>query len=292
MTTGQATAPVGFGAQAPPNPAGILKSYYAPLIQPGVSSYWLTGLVAENAPGEVAGHLVVGQRQTVPALSDWGVFHATPITSAGQPASAARTTFYSDFAGLGYAFVEFSGVGALTFTEAKTRFLPLHLGSRRVEVHRFPGTSGTSGTSGSRFGVRCENLGKGYYVAHFELQGTAAGTLLERKPDPVYLAVYAAQNSPAGAPPLETQAARWLQGYYPLQDPTPRPDFLRPMVESVQAPWWTAVPLIGGSAYELGFALNQTQEIWLLFDYPGNQGLELAGITLYRQDRSTADTAD
>ncbi|MCC7265428.1 MAG: hypothetical protein IT369_23230, partial [Candidatus Latescibacteria bacterium] len=77
MTTGQATAPVGFGAQAPPNPAGILKSYYAPLIQPGVSAYWLTGLVAQNTPGEVAGHLVVGQRQTVPALSDWGVFHAT-----------------------------------------------------------------------------------------------------------------------------------------------------------------------------------------------------------------------
>ncbi|MSR82945.1 MAG: hypothetical protein EXS58_08465 [Candidatus Latescibacteria bacterium] len=289
MTTGHALKAGGFGAQSTQSPAGILKSYYAPLTQPGISSYWLLGAAAENAPGQAAGHLIVGQRQTLPAIADWGIFHASAIALPGKPASTVKTTFYSDFTGLGYVYVEFSGAGALAFTNAETRFLPIHFGARRTELRRFPGNPKADVP---RFGVHCENLDKGYSLARFELQGTAAGTFFERKPSPVFLAVYTAENSPTGAPSLEAQASHWLDGYYSIQDPTPRPDFIRPMVESVQAPWWTAVPLVGASAYQLEFHLNLAQDIWLVFDYPGKTGLKLAGITLFSQELSAADLTD
>ena len=67
---------------------------------------------------------------------------------------------------------------------------------------------------------------------------------------------------------------------------------MRPTVESVQPPWWTAVPLVGKRAYEVDFGLRKTQEVWLLIDYPGDADLRIEGITLYHQVLSASALAD
>jgi hypothetical protein len=283
MTTGQALEGGAFGAQAPKHPAGILKSYYTPLIQPGVTTYFLTDVHADHAPGQVAGHFALAQRQVLPAVADWGVFHTQPITDAGL---RTKLSFFTAHTGLGYVYVEFAGAGALAFREITSRFVPVHLTSHLSELRRFEGKK--TNKNHPSLGVYCENLERGYYLARYHLKGSALGAFFERNPVPVYMAVYAAQNSPAGGPSLEAQATRWLSEYFAFQDQTPRPNFIRPLVESIQAPWWTAVPLVGASAYELEFGLDQAQEVWLLFDYLGNAGLELAEIALYRVQLSSS----
>lgn len=288
--TGHALESGGYGAEAPKDAAGVLKSLYGPLIQPGITTYTLGGVHAEHAPGQVAGHFTVAQRQILPALADWGVFRSQPIPKAGTQEPAVKLSFHTTHTSLAYAYVEFSGAGALAFKEVQNRFVPLRLGARLSEVGRFEGEKADGNRSA--LGFQCEKLERGSYLARFNVKGSALGTLFERKPSPVYMAVYAAQNSPAGGPSLESQATRWLSGYIPFQDQTTRPEFIRPLVESIQAPWWTAVPLVGASAFELEFGLNHPQEIWLLYDYPGDAGLELGDLALYRVELSSAALDD
>jgi hypothetical protein len=79
MTTGHAIKSGGYQAMAPKDQAGILRSYYAPLIQPGIVTYTLSGVYAQHAPGQVADHFSIAQRQILPAIADWGIFRAQPL---------------------------------------------------------------------------------------------------------------------------------------------------------------------------------------------------------------------
>jgi len=281
-STGHTLKAGGFGAQAPDNKAGILRSYYAPLMQPGVITYALKGIAAEHAPGQVAGHFSVAQRQVLPAVADWAVYHTLPITEGAE----MRLNFSAGRTGLAYVYVEFAGAGALSYREVHNRFLPLRLEARRTEVGRF----GEGQTAGQRawMKVRCPQLPRGLYLAQYHLRGMAPGAFFQRKPAPVYMGVYADQNTPPGGPDLETQARRWLNEYYPLHHQGARPDFLRPLVESIQAPWWTAMPLVGEPVYQVEFGLSSPQDVWLLFDYNGDQNLSVEGVTLYRLDLRSA----
>jgi hypothetical protein len=286
MTTGHTLKAGGYGAQTPDDPAGILKSFYAPLMQPGVVAYTLSGVFAQHGSGQVAGHFSVAQRSVLPAIADWGIYHSQPITNGATPTAEFRLNFPTDHTGLAYAYVEYAGAGALAFKEVSTRFLPLRLQAHLTEVGDFPG--GQTQGQRSSLSVRCAGLARGYYRARFRVEGMPFSTLFQRKPTPVYLAVYGEGNTPLDGPPLETQAKRWLNEYYTYQDRTPRPDFVRPLVESVQAPWWAALPLLGGDAYDVEFGLTSAQEVWLLFDYHGDANLTVTGLTLYRMDLKSA----
>ncbi|MCC7264709.1 MAG: hypothetical protein IT369_19510 [Candidatus Latescibacteria bacterium] len=286
MTTGHTLKAGGYGAQTPDDPAGILKSFYAPLMQPGVVTYTLSGVFAQHGSGQVAGHFSVAQRSVLPAIADWGIYHSQPIANGATPTAEFQLNFPTDRTGLAYAYVEYAGAGALAFKEVSTRFLPLRLEARLTEVGDFPG--GQTQGQRSSLSVHCAGLARGYYRARFRVEGMPFSTLFQRKPTPVYLAVYGEGNTPLGGPPLETQAKRWLNGYYAYQDRIPRPDFVRPLVESIQAPWWAALPLLGGDAYDVEFGLSSAQEIWLLFDYHGDANLAVTGLTLYRMDLKSA----
>ena len=285
-TTGLTLEAGGYEAQAPGDPAGILRSFYAPLIQPGVHTYTLSGVQAEHPAGQVAGHFTIAQRRVLPAVADWGIYHTQPIAKGPAPTSEVRQTFTNDQMGLAYAYVEFSGAGALAFEKISGRFLPLRLQAPMEEMGRYGGASTQDQRSTLKVG--CGQLPRGYYLARYHLEGMAFGAFFKRKPASVYMAVYTDQYTPPGGPSLETQATRWLSEYYPVQNPTVRPDLIRPLVERKQAPWWTAVPVLGADAYELAFALPSAGEVWLLLDYDGDAGIEAEGVSLYRMDLASA----
>jgi hypothetical protein len=155
-------------------------------------------------------------------------------------------------------------------------------------LRRFPVAEG----SRTSLGLRCEGLERGYYLARYRLKGSAFSAFFARKPAPVRLAVQADQNTPAGGPTLEAQATRWLDEYYSPQDRSARPDYIRPLVESVLAPWWTALPLVGAEAYQLEFGLSNAQDIWLLFEYGGEAGLQVEKVILYRIELSSPALGD
>lgn len=280
-TTGQVTPSGGYRAEAPKHQAGILRSYYGPLVQPGIITYVLKDVLAANAPGQVAGHFAIARREVLAAVADWGIYNTCPLAVSGVQDPGAHLVFHAARTSLAYAYVEFAGAGSLAFEGVENRFLPIHLNTRLAEVRRFEG-SPSDGEHPS-LKVRCENLARGYYLARFKLRGAAFSAFFEREPAPVYLAVFAAQNSPPSSS-LEAQASRWLTKHLAFQDATPRPDFVRPLVERIQAPWWTAMPWVGSSAYEFEFSLDQAQEIWLGFDYGGPADLSLEEIVLYRLD--------
>jgi hypothetical protein len=279
-TTGQPTPAGGYRAEAPGHRAGILRSFYGPLVQPGTITYALTDVQASNAPGQVAGHFAVARRWVLPAVAAWGIYSAYPLAAGSVQGRNPRLAFHADRTSLAYVYVEFAGAGSLEFSEAESRFMPIHLNARLEEVRRFAG--GEADREHPSLGFRCENLPRGYYLARYQLRGRAFSTFFERKPVPVHLGVYAAQNGPPDHPSLEAQVGRWFNQGFAFQDAAARPDFVRPLVESIQAPWWTALPLVGASAYEFEFGLDRDQEVWLVFDYGGDTGLSLEEIALYR----------
>lgn len=48
------------------------------------------------------------------------------------------------------------------------------------------------------------------------------------------------------------------------------------------------MPLVGEPVYQVEFGLSSPQDVWLLFDYNGDQNLSVEGVTLYRLNLRSA----
>ncbi|MCH2662608.1 DUF4824 family protein, partial [bacterium] len=106
------------------------------------------------------------------------------------------------------------------------------------------------------------------------------GTFFERLPTPIKSAVY------AGSVPteqLQTMVYQWFGMERYDWSTVSDPNYLRPLIESLQPPWWLSIPGAEDQARELRFTLQRPQDVWLLLHYDGPHDLELTNIVLYRE---------
>lgn len=112
-------------------------------------------------------------------------------------------------------------------------------------------------------------LPPGRYRAHFHIDGTDWTAWTQRVSEPVILAVYGMVESRSEE--LTWSSRAWFETNRRVMGTVAHPRFRRPLVEKIEAPWWTTVPL--AHAYTLEFVLDEEQDILFLMDYRGAAGL-------------------
>jgi len=253
-----------------------------PPLTPGLYRLVFPDLRFEANPDRVAGHLMIVHRYTVPAVSRWSKRFSQPLLGGENPGSLL---FHRDYTGLGYVYVEFSGAGEVSFQRSQLTFFPGEIRSRSTEVDRAPIEDGGLLDDGRiALGINRPTLEQGHYRVCFEMAGSTFATLFQRRPPAVAIAAYTGPlETQAQRDALQVQARSWFIQDREILRTTGDPRYIRPLIESIQPPWWLSVPFVGKRFFELEFYLTETRNVWLLLKYEGDVDLRVENVVLYKE---------
>jgi hypothetical protein len=269
-----------FAAVAGKDPAGLLTSTYMPFLQPGRYRIFLPDLIADSQTGAVAGHLLFSARGTVPAVSSWERRATKPLNPM-KAGDAREMSFSLQRPWLGYTHILFSGDGDLSVARINLDYRPGLPPTIYEPVHRFSDSTPGADAVGMAIVEPFVGLEPGTYLVRYELQGSVWSSWTERRPKPIGLAVFAGTGS--GRKIAENQFESWFAQDRELLATAKRNESLRPVAESLQAPWWVSIPWLGRQAFELEFQLEQRSDVWFLAKYSGSGEVRTRAIELSRR---------
>ena len=127
--------------------------------------------------------------------------------------------------------------------------------------------------------ARRDHLAQGRYLVRFQLAGGALESIVQRQPTPVKMAVFVRAGMDF---PLD-QLQPWFSSPRRMHEVIHGAGQLQPQRERITAPWWTSVPIVGDSFFEMSFLVSKPGLVWFLFQYEGSSEIELEEIVVYRQ---------
>ena len=268
-----------FAAVAGKHSAGLLTSTYMPFLQPGRYRIFLPEVIARSQSGQAPGHLLFSLRMTVPAVSSFERRTTKPLNP--QAGGQWETSFSIRRPWLGYTHILFSGEGDLSLERIN---LDYHPGLPKViydPVQRFSEPTSTAAGNGMAVVEPFSGLEPGEYVVRYELQGNVWASWTEKRPRPISLAVFVVPGSDPGPP--GKQIEDWFAQDRELLETAKRNELLRPLAESIQAPWWVSMPWLGKQAFELEFQVEKRSNAWFLAKYSGSGSVQTHAIDLSRR---------
>jgi hypothetical protein len=245
----------------------MLASYYMPLQRHGLYRVSVSG-TSNSAPQRA----IVSHRRTLPVVQPWSYYQTVVM----PPADSVRRqiSYYAEGNSLGYLMLPYTGQGHYQIGAVRQDYYPQHLPLVRSELGRYPFEG-----SGEGWLLARAHLEPGRYVVRYRLAGGAAETLVERKPVPVRLGVLVAGERDIGLEEVRDWYEHDRSVSTTIADPTP----VAPQSGALVAPWWTSIPWVGDSAYELVFRLPQARAVLFLYAYEGDADLRLRDAGVYRQ---------
>ena len=268
-----------FAAVAGKHPAGLLTSTYMPFLQSGRYRLFLPDVIARSQPEQVPGHLLFSARMTVPAISSWERRTTKPLNP--QEGGQWETSFSLRRPWLGYTHILFSGDGELSLERINLDYHPESPPAINEPVQRFSDLTSTAAADGMAVVEPVSGLDPGEYVVRYQLQGNVWSSWTEKRPQPISLAVFVAAGSDRGATEKQIEA-RFAQDRE-LLETAKRNEPLRPLAESIQAPWWVSLPWLGKQAFELEFQVEKRSDAWFLAKYSGSGSVQTHAIDLSRR---------
>jgi hypothetical protein len=273
-STGEPRDEGGFVARVTRHAPGALATVHLPLQRPGV--FTLRDPDFQRIPrqdGAPPDYAVLRSRQTLPAVQPWERREFLPL---GPGAGGLTHTFLSDDAHFGYVAVLFSGVADLTLGSPSGTFHAVGVELQEAPLERVA----YDGEVLPQAVVR--TLDRGRYRLRVRLHGSALGTLVQRHPEPVQIAVFT--TAVGGGAGLDGTLRQWLGEDRTRDEVVGAPASTRPVVERLQAPWWVDVPFID-DAYDVVFPLREARDVALIVRYDGPADLRLAELLLFQQTR-------
>ena len=268
-----------FAAVAGKHPAGLLTSTYMPFLQSGRYRIFLPDVIARSQSGQVPGHLLFSAQMTVPAISSWERRTTKPLNP--QEGGQWEMNFSLRRPWLGYTHILFSGEGDLSLEKINLDYHPGLPPATYEPVRRFSDPTSTAAANGMAVVELFSGLEPGDYVASYDLRGNVWTTWSEKRPQPISLAVFVAAGSDRG--PTEKQIEDWFAQDRGLLETAKRNEPLRPLAESIQAPWWVSLPWLGKQAFELEFQVEKRSDAWFLAKYSGSGSVQTHAIILSRR---------
>ena len=277
-TTGDYLPDGTFSAQENKNPPGLLSSHTMSILKPGIYQLAYSNMQSVGPTDRPVGYALISQRDNVAAFSKWEKRINLPIKDALH--DTWSTAFYVDRTNIGYAQIAFRGLGRLSHQHVNLIKIDGSLNLNVEPFHYFPLAKKAEGGAGIAAGGSYTALPAGAYKARFEVSGASLSTFFRRAPAPIKMAVFTRPVGIESAQEIKERFAQWWQSDAQSNSATAF-DFL-PLVESTQAPWWTAIPIGSDTAFEVFFSLEEPQDIWFLIGYRGPEEIELEGIALDR----------
>ena len=224
------------------------------------------------------GYALISQRDNVAAFSNREKRLNLPIKGALN--ETWSMAFYVDRTNIGYAHIAFTGLGTLSHQYVNLVKINGQLNLSTEPLHYFPVGKKAEGGAGIAAGGNYAALPAGAYKARFKVSGASLSTFFRRTPAPIKMAVFTRPVGMVNAQEINKYLAQWLQ--LDAQSNAANKLAFLPLVESIQAPWWTAIPIGSNTAFEIFFSLEEPQDIWLLIGYRGPEEIEVEGIALDR----------
>ena len=277
--TGEQVAPSRFAADGTKHGAGLLTSVSMPALQPGRYRLFFPDLVVDGQADKPPGHVLLSRQRTVPAVAAWERRWTRPLPER-QESDAWDMTFSIRRPWIGYTHVLFSGNGQLSMGRINLDYYPRMMRPTFEPIREY---SDLVSRSDEELAVATKYLGlpAGAYRVSYELEGSVWESWIERDPDAVSMAVFTSTPGDSGS--IETQIEPWFGQDRKLSQSANREELLRPVAESIQAPWWICIPMLGAEVYELEFETNEISDVWLLVKYGGRSKMQVDAIRLSRR---------
>jgi hypothetical protein len=278
----QAHQPNGRIAAQTGVPASLINAsrFSMPLLNlpyPGIYQITMPDLSASHAAGKVAGHLMLTSRQTVQAVSPWEKRISYPLVGGREP--QRQYIFHVERPEIRYIYLEYSGSGQLALGQIDAKFTPRRsFAKSSKEIHRVTENLESAQGQGIVLGYHYPDLPQGHYRVRYRMRGSTLGTLFQREPEPMLMAVYA-DTQPAED--MERLARAWFAQERVAFATSSTPDYYRPLAEEIQPPWLTALPWTDDD-FELSFFQPKEQGMWFLFRYDGDLDLQVESIDIYQ----------
>jgi hypothetical protein len=256
---------------------GLVARAYMPILEPGSYVLKLPNLeVRSEGAVRAPGHLLMLRRETVHAKSIWETRTILPLT-----ADRDRTDiiFHINRTALGFTYLHFGGSGSILLRRARLLHSPGFGNLKRREIHRAKGGERPSPEAPLAHMARFPSIQPGSYSVTARLRGTTAHTLMDRSPLPIEMAVFLQEpDSSAGA--VEDRIRSWFGSQRELVSLAAQARPVFPKIETIQPPWWMAIPVLGADKYQLEFSLFKPAEVWVALKYGGPLDIGLDEIVL------------
>ena len=244
---------------------GLVARAYMPILEPGSYVLKLLDLEVQSGAEVLApGHLLLLRRETVHAKSIWETRRILPLIADREP---TEMIFHINRTALGFTYLHFSGSGSLLVRRARLLHSPGFGNLRTREIHRAEGSARSSTEIPLAHVARFPNLQPGGYAVTAELSGTTAHTLVDRASSPVVMAVFLETESVGGA--MEHRIRSWFGSKRDLVSLAEQSRPVLPLIETIQPPWWMAIPVLGEDKYQLDFSVFQPGDVWVALKYGG-----------------------
>jgi hypothetical protein len=258
---------------------GLLVNLDGPLLDPGYYSFDTPDLSSKSAIPRITGHLVSLLYTNVPAVSLSRIHMSKPLVSS--PHGGFAQPFHVGQISLGRFYVEYSGFGEIRLGQFTLRQLAMADKGNPELVKVFKHDEATSGDRIAA-GVFYPRLEPGFYRVVFEFDGPLLPGIFERSPRPIAMAVYTFDPSVPSKYRGRQLVDLWFSQDRLEFSGIDDPDYVRPLVERFQSPWWISVPHNEG-ALDINFSLPEPRDTWFLVRYDGAEHLDVRTTTLFRR---------
>ncbi len=245
---------------------GLVARAYMPILEPGSYVLKLPDLQVQSIDEvPVPGHLLLLRRETVHAKSIWETRMTLPLIADRE---LNELIFHINRTALGFTYLHFSGSGLLRLRRARLLHSPgfAHLRSR--EIRRAEGGVRPSTEIPLALVARFPNLQPGGYAVTAELSGMTAQTLVDRASSPIAMAVFLEESESVGGA-IEDRIRSWFGSKRDLVSVAEQGRPVMPLIETIQPPWWMAIPVLGADKYQLAFSVFRPGDVWVALKYGG-----------------------
>ncbi len=269
---------------------GLVARSYMPNLEPGTYVLKLPDLRVEHEGSTPPAHLLLLRRETVHAKSIWETRMSLPLH---RGSSSPELIFHINRTALGYTYLHFSGLGSTSLKRAILLYAPGFGTLKTHEIHRVVGSERPSPDAPLAQVARFPALEAGSYALTAELSGTTAHTLFhpsvryvageqsDEHPDltspPIALAVFVEAGEPAVT---EARIRSWFGSKRDLISVADQTHPVVPLIETVQPPWWLAVPVLGAEKFRLDFSLFKGDAVWVALKYAGSLDISIDHLVL------------
>ena len=245
--------------------SGLVARAYMPILEPGSYVLKLSDVRVRPAEAGLApAHLLMLRRETVHAKSIWETRMALPLIADRD----YEMRFRIDRTLLGFTYVHFSGSGSLQLHRARLLHSPRLRNPIGREIHRAAGGIRASPETPLAQVARFPGVKPGDYSVTAELSGTTAHTLAARASFPIVMAVFV-EETEAAAEAMESRIRSWFGSKRDLYSVAQQGQPVLPPIETVQPPWWMAIPVLGADRFRLDFSVVEVADVWVTLKYAG-----------------------
>jgi hypothetical protein len=224
--------------------------------------------------------LLVLRRETVHAKSPWETRTIVPLTA---DRALTEVIFHINRTALGFTYLHFSGSGSILLRQARLLHSPGFGKLTKREIHRAEGGERASPEVPLAHVARFPSVQPGSYSVDARLNGTTAHTLVDRASSPIVMAVFL-EETESGGGTIRSRIRSWFGSKRDLVSLAAQGRPVFPQAESIQPPWWMAIPVLGADKYQLDFSVFEPVDVWVALKYDGPLDIVLDEIVLTQID--------